>query len=272
MHTLSPRQLPVAQRENQGADPRPVSQNSHSAIRPDIDYPLALAVRRELAGDPDLPRYLLAPEVAVLLGAVPDLHRRMLFEFIWNTGARINEALAVRPEDVRLDGVRPHVRLVTLKRQRNPKAGKPPANAQRRVPLLDAGFVVRLRDHLATFCTNKRRPVWEGRGGKAVTDDTARNWLSDAVTLCRARGYSLSLPKVTPHTLRHSFAMHLLYCGILPTVLQGWLGHADIRNTQIYIRVMHTEAAIAGSRHVSFGMDAGEAARLLSVTTLDNGG
>lgn len=90
--------------------PRQTSQISHSAISPSIDYRLALAVRRELAGDDSLPRYLLAPEVVVLLGAVPDLHCRMLFEFIWNTGARINEALAVRPADIVLDSVR----LVTL--------------------------------------------------------------------------------------------------------------------------------------------------------------
>ena len=57
--------------------------------------------------------------------------------------------------------------------------------------------------------------------------------------------------------------MHLLYCGIMPTVLQGWLGHADFRNTQIYIRVQHMEAAAAGSRQVSFGMDPCEAAGLL---------
>lgn len=250
-------------REFSDPSPRQTSQISHSAITPAIDYRLALAVRRELAGDDSLPRYLLAPEVTVLLGAVPDLHRRMLFEFIWNTGARINEALAVRPDDIVLDSVRPHVRLVTLKRQRNPKPGKPPASAQRRVPLLDAGFVARLRDHLVTFCPNRRRPVWEGRGGKPVTDDTARNWLSGAVAAIARKGISLSLPNPTPHTLRHSYAMHLLYCGIMPAVLQGWLGHADFRNTQIYIRVMHMEAAAAGSRHVSFGMDAAEAAALL---------
>lgn len=263
MHSPYPENAQTLLRENPGTLPRPASQNSHSAISPVIDYRLALAVRRELAGDDSLPRYLLAPEVAVLLAAVPDLHRRMLFEFIWNTGARINEALAIRPDDIVLDSVRPHVRLVTLKRQRNPRPGKPPPGAQRRVPLLDAGFVMRLRDHLTTFCPNRRRPVWEGRGGRPVTDDTARNWLSDAVCRIAGQGLSLSLPNPTPHTLRHSYAMHLLYCGIMPTVLQGWLGHADFRNTQIYIRVLHMEAAAAGSRQVSFGMDPSEAAGLL---------
>lgn len=185
-------------REFSAPSPRQMPQISHSAITPSIDYRLALAVHRELAGDDPLPRYLLAPEVVVLLGAVPDLHRRMLFEFIWNTGARINEALAVRPDDIVLDSVRPHVRLMTLKRQRNPKPGKSPANAQRRVPLLDEGFVSRLRDHLITFCPNRRRPVWEGRGGKPVTDDTARNWLSGAVAAIARQGISLSLPDPRP--------------------------------------------------------------------------
>ena len=40
-------------------------------------------------------KYLLAPEVSALLHYVPDLHRKMLFTTLWNTGARINEALAL---------------------------------------------------------------------------------------------------------------------------------------------------------------------------------
>ena len=43
----------------------------------------------------ELPKYLLAPEVSALLHYVPDLHRKMLLATLWNTGARINEALAL---------------------------------------------------------------------------------------------------------------------------------------------------------------------------------
>jgi integrase len=60
-----------------------------------IDYPAALALRQMALVQDELPKYLLAPEVSALLHYVPDLHRKMLLTTLWNTGARINEALAL---------------------------------------------------------------------------------------------------------------------------------------------------------------------------------
>lgn len=60
-----------------------------------IDYPAALALRQMSMVHDELPKYLLAPEVSALLRYVPDLHRKMLLATLWNTGARINEALAL---------------------------------------------------------------------------------------------------------------------------------------------------------------------------------
>ena len=58
---------------------------------------------------PYLPKYLLAPEVAVLLHYLPDERQRI--------GARITEALTITPEDLQLDGPRPCIRLRTLKQR-----------------------------------------------------------------------------------------------------------------------------------------------------------
>ncbi len=60
-----------------------------------IDYPAALALRQMALVQDERPKYQLAPEVSALLHYVPDLHRRMLLATLWNTGARINEALAL---------------------------------------------------------------------------------------------------------------------------------------------------------------------------------
>lgn len=60
-----------------------------------IDYPAALALRQMALVQDELPKYLLAPEVSALFHYVPDLHRKMLLATLWNTGARINEALAL---------------------------------------------------------------------------------------------------------------------------------------------------------------------------------
>jgi integrase len=54
-----------------------------------------LALRQMALVQDELPKYLLSPEVSALLHYVPDLHRKMLLATLWNTGARINEALAL---------------------------------------------------------------------------------------------------------------------------------------------------------------------------------
>ncbi|CCJ87562.1 Resolvase [Cronobacter dublinensis 582] len=80
-----------------------------------IDYPAALALRQMAMVHEELPRYLLAPEVSALLHYVPDLHRKMLLATLWNTGARINEALALTRADFSLTSSLPFVQLATLK-------------------------------------------------------------------------------------------------------------------------------------------------------------
>ena len=88
-----------------------------------IDYPTALALRQMAIVQDELPKYLLAPEVSALLHYVPDLHRKMLLATLWNTGARINEALALTRADFSLAPPYPFVQLATLK-QREEKAAR----------------------------------------------------------------------------------------------------------------------------------------------------
>ena len=88
-----------------------------------IDYPAALALRQMSMVHDELPKYLLAPEVSALLHYVPDLRRKMLLATLWNTGARINEALALTRGDFSLTPPYPFVQLATLK-QRTEKAAR----------------------------------------------------------------------------------------------------------------------------------------------------
>ncbi len=88
-----------------------------------IDYSAALALRQMAVVQDELPKYLLAPEVSALLHYVPDLHRKMLLATLWNTGARINEALALTRADFSLAPPYPFVQLATLK-QRTEKAAR----------------------------------------------------------------------------------------------------------------------------------------------------
>lgn len=199
----------------------------------ETSFQKAYALRELAANSTGYPKYLLAYEISVLLASIHDLRKKMLFDFMWNTGARINEALAVTPDDIILDAVKPFVILHTLKQRTRPTVGRPPKDnpVKRAVPLLDQLFVERLRDHIASFCKFKSKPIW------GITDDTARNWLSEGLRQCKEKGIHFSLHSISPKTLRHSFAMHLAMYGASPATMQAYLGHKDFKSTQHYLRV-----------------------------------
>jgi integrase len=160
---------------------------------PATNYETAIALRGMALLQPYLPKYLLAPEVAVLLHYLPDERQRMLFATLWNTGARITEALTITPEDLQLDGPRPCIRLRTLK-QRQRGRGRPSADEKiaRIVPLLDAAYVDQLRRYLATFRTGRRRPLF------AVSRKTAWLWMQQAIDRAREEGIEFALPAINP--------------------------------------------------------------------------
>lgn len=100
--------------ESLGTLPRELTQISHSDASDHnltspgaaryFDYESAVALRNLAAAyGTDMPRYLLAPEVAVLLSRVPDLRKRLFIDALWNSGGRLNEILPLTKEDFVLD-------------------------------------------------------------------------------------------------------------------------------------------------------------------------
>ena len=157
------------------------------------------------------------------LSADPRLLRdRALLEFLYGTGARISEVTGLDVDELHLDAD-PVVRLAG-------KGGK-----QRVVPVgsyavraLQA-YLVRARPALAAG--SRRISVspavfLNARGGR-LTRQGAWGVLHAAAE--RAR-----LPDVSPHTLRHSFATHMLDGGADIRVVQELLGHASVATTQVY--------------------------------------
>lgn len=235
-----------------------------------IDYPAALALRQMALVQDELPKYLLAPEVSALLHYVPDLHRKMLFTTLLNTGARINEALALTRADFTLASPYPFVQLATLK-QRAEKAartaGRAPAGMvpHRLVPLSDELYVSQLEMMVATLkIPLERRNKRSGKMEKAriweITDRTVRTWLSEAVEAAAADGVTFSVP-VTPHTFRHSYAMHMLYAGIPLKVLQALMGHKSMSSTEVYTKVFALD--VAARHRVQFQMPEADAVNML---------
>ncbi|HSN06245.1 MAG TPA: site-specific tyrosine recombinase XerD [Candidatus Angelobacter sp.] len=175
-----------------------------------------------------LPKAITVAEVAAILeaagaeGTARALRDRALLELLYATGARISEAVGLDVDDLDLDAA-----TVLLRG----KGGK-----QRLVP------VGRLAVAAVEAYLVRGRPalVAAGRGGPALfvnhrggrlTRQSAWSILAAAVER------SGVVADVSPHTLRHSFATHLLDGGADVRVVQELLGHSSVTTTQIYTLV-----------------------------------
>ncbi|MGH3277592.1 MAG: site-specific tyrosine recombinase XerD [Trebonia sp.] len=153
------------------------------------------------------------------------LRDRALLEFLYGTGARISEATALDVDDLHHLASDPAV-LLTGKggRQRYVPVGS------YAVAALDA-YLVRGRPALAAKAGGKQGPgvFLNARGGR-LTRQGAWGVLREAASRSGRIG-------VSPHTLRHSFATHLLDGGADIRVVQELLGHASVTTTQVYTLV-----------------------------------
>lgn len=176
-----------------------------------------------------LPKALSIEEVRALLEAASvddspvSLRDRALLELLYATGARISEAVALAVDD--LDRESGCVRLLGKgRKERIVPVGQYAWDA------LDA-YLVRGRPALLV----------KGEGTSAVFVNTLGRPLSRQSAWAVLQGASeragLEARHVSPHTLRHSFATHLLAGGADVRVVQEMLGHASVTTTQIYTKV-----------------------------------
>lgn len=179
-----------------------------------------------------LPHALTVEEVRRLLedgvpgdGPVP-LRDRALLELLYGTGARISEAVGLDLDDLDLTPGESAVRLFGKgSKERVVPVGSYAASAVE-------AYAVRARPALAAA----------GRGTPALFLNTrgARLSRQSAWAVLRTAAERAHLPAtahVSPHTLRHSFATHLLQGGADIRVVQELLGHASVTTTQIYTMV-----------------------------------
>ena len=178
-----------------------------------------------------LPKRLSVEEVLALLEAAGgdreadgplSLRNRALLELLYSTGARISEAVGLDVDDVDTE-----YRSVLLRgkggKDRLVPVGRPAVSA------LDA-YLVRGRPELARRGKGTPAIFLNARGGR-LSRQSAWQVLQDAAA---AAGIASA---VSPHTMRHSFATHLLEGGADVRVVQELLGHASVTTTQIYTLV-----------------------------------
>jgi integrase/recombinase XerD len=181
-----------------------------------------------------LPKALDVSEVTRLLAVPGDtgslgLRDRALLEFLYGTGARISEAVGAAVDDLDLGpGLQPSAVL-------HGKGGRTrvvPVGGYARAAL--EAYLVRGRPALAAKGQGTPAVFLNARGGR-LSRQSAWTILHRAAV---AAGLPVEGPRaVSPHTLRHSYATHLLDGGADVRVVQELLGHASVTTTQVYTLV-----------------------------------
>jgi integrase/recombinase XerD len=161
---------------------------------------------------------LVAPDSSTWWGR----RDRILLALLYNTGARVSELLGIRVSDVTLEGGTPSVRL----------RGK--GRKQRTVPLWKE-TAAQIHQWLQYAQLRADQPLVPNRYGQEMTRSNVAERLALAVALATERCPQLVGRVISPHTLRHSTAMHLLQGGVDITVIALWLGHESPVTTHGYI-------------------------------------
>ncbi|MEY4347593.1 MAG: site-specific tyrosine recombinase XerD [Actinomycetota bacterium] len=180
------------------------------SVRPGIRLPKALSVQQTIA----LVEALSTSEEPL------DIRDHALIELLYATGARISEAINleigdidVQEQAVRLTGKGGKTRIVPI--------------GESALRALDK-YLVRVRPSLVR---DANLHLFLNRSGKRLSRQSAFNAVSHAAKLAR-----LDL-EVSPHTLRHCYATHLIEGGADVRIVQELLGHASVTTTQIYTLV-----------------------------------
>ncbi|MBN1596216.1 site-specific tyrosine recombinase XerD [candidate division FCPU426 bacterium] len=169
-----------------------------------------------------LPAVLSVEEVGRLL-RTPDirtkkgLRDRAMLEMLYATGLRVTELVGLTPEQIHWE----EGYLIVL--------GK--GNRERLVPVGRAALAISRRYYQTRGQQNARTPLFLSPAGRGFSRVGFWKMIK---RYARAAGI---VKRISPHTLRHSFASHLLAGGADLRIVQEMLGHADIGTTQIYTHV-----------------------------------
>jgi len=166
--------------------------------------------------DKRLPEVLTKDEVRILIDAADNRKSRLIISLLYSSGLRVSELVNLKLDDVNLGDKTGWVRK-----------GK---GSKDRLFTISENLAEELQEYLKgrehEFVFSKTKPL------------TTRN-IQKIIKLTAARAGIQK--KVTPHTLRHSFATHLLEQGTDIRYIQSLLGHQSISTTQIYAHVSSEE-------------------------------
>lgn len=172
--------------------------------------------------------YLLKEELSAIMNEIDrtsekGLRDYALILFLYNTGARAQEACDLKVEDLRLE--KPALAILHGK-----------GNKVRHVPLWPETTQI-LNEILRGRREEKNESVFKNKHGNKITRFGLRYLLNEYVKKATTKMPDLAKKKIGPHTMRHTTAMHLLQSGVDITIIKSWLGHVDLNTTHGYVEI-----------------------------------
>jgi len=170
------------------------------------------------------PCVLTTKEVELLLEQPTDedlkgIRDKAMLEFAYATGMRVTEIISLNVEDVNIE--QEYVECKTGKKKRDIPLGKMALSAIKE-------YITKARDIMVK--SDKEKALFVNMNGKRLT----RQGFWKIIKYYQEQAH---IDKdITPHTLRHSFATHLLQNGAELKAIQTMLGHSDISSTQVYMQ------------------------------------
>lgn len=168
--------------------------------------------------DKKLPVVLSKEEVSKLIELTINLKHKTLLALIYSAGLRISEALSMKPKDIDSKRMLIHVKNAKGKKDR--------------YTLLSEKILLLLREYYTIY--KPKEYLFEGQNGGQYSSRSAQAVLKEAAS--RA---GITKP-ISLHTLRHSFATHLLEGGTDLRFIQELLGHSSPKTTMIYTHVSNS--------------------------------
>ena len=167
--------------------------------------------------------YFTSEEAESLVSAAPSYPTRMAFRIMLRTGLRVSEALSLRRSDLRLNQDLPVISV-------QPEAPGNKSRKGREVPV-PADLLEGLADLASFHSKDRSRPML----------GISRRWVGEAMKRA-AVAAGIEPARAHPHAFRHTYGRNCVLRGIPLPVLQQWLGHQSLADTQRYVE-------LAGAHH-----------------------
>jgi len=162
-----------------------------------------------------LPVVLDKSEIQILLNSIQNLKHRAILSMIYSAGLRLSEVIEMKLNDI--DSKRMLIKIVQGKGKKD------------RYVMLSEKLLIILREYYKEY--KPKEYLFEGQKGGKYSARSVQAIFKEALRKSNVK------KKASVHTLRHSFATHLLESGVDIRIIQQLLGHSSLKTTQIYTQV-----------------------------------